>query len=157
MVTTCSAGDETFLKRLPMVASPCFNRISRQGPQRSVRDSRTFVLLAQTVPEVSALASQQPACIWSADLTTTWPSSPKHHANATASAPLIPTRAANSKQPMILGKTFCIALLVSVHPETPDGHSEVFELETRSFSSWQGNQGLARRRTSVRRTSKPAD
>jgi hypothetical protein len=43
-------------------------------------------------------------------------------------------------------------LLASVHPETPDGHSVVFRWETSNFSLWQGNQGVARRRTSVRRT-----
>jgi hypothetical protein len=47
--------------------------------------------------------------------------------------------------------------LVSFHPETPDAKLLVSNSETRIFSSWQGNQGIARRRTSVRRTSKPAD
>jgi hypothetical protein len=35
----------------------------------------------------------------------------------------------------------------SVHPETPDGYSLVFIWKTSNFSSWQGNQGVARRRT----------
>jgi hypothetical protein len=47
--------------------------------------------------------------------------------------------------------------LVSVHPETPDETLLVSNSETRDFSSWQGNQGVARRRTSVRRTNKPED
>jgi hypothetical protein len=47
--------------------------------------------------------------------------------------------------------------LSSIHPETPDGYSVVFIWETSNFSLWQGNQGVARTRTSVRRTSKPAD
>ena len=48
-------------------------------------------------------------------------------------------------------------LLTSVHPETPDETLLVSNLGTRDFSSWQGNRGVARRRTSVRRTSKPED
>jgi AraC family transcriptional regulator of adaptative response / DNA-3-methyladenine glycosylase II len=48
-------------------------------------------------------------------------------------------------------------ILGSVHPETPDETLSVSDLETRDFSSWQENQGIARRRTSVRRTSKPED
>jgi hypothetical protein len=47
--------------------------------------------------------------------------------------------------------------LGSVHPETPDETLLVSNSETRDFSSWQGNQGIARRRTQVRRTSKPED
>jgi len=47
--------------------------------------------------------------------------------------------------------------LSSFDPETPDVKLLVFNSETRDFSSWQGNQGVARRRTQVRRTSKPAD
>ena len=47
--------------------------------------------------------------------------------------------------------------LNSFHPETPDEKLTVFNSETRIFSSWQGNQEVARRRTSVRRTSKLAD
>jgi len=48
-------------------------------------------------------------------------------------------------------------VLIRFHPETPDVKLLVFNSETRDFSSWQGNQGIARRRTQVRRTSKPAD
>ncbi len=47
--------------------------------------------------------------------------------------------------------------LLSVHPETPDETLAVFDSERRHFSSWQGNRGVARRRTWVRRTSKPKD
>jgi len=47
--------------------------------------------------------------------------------------------------------------LVSVHPETPDVTLTVSNSERRHFSSWQGNRGFARRRTWVRRTSKPED
>ena len=49
------------------------------------------------------------------------------------------------------------SVLFSFHPETPDVKLLVFNSETRDFSSWQGNQGVARRRTQVRRTSKPED
>jgi len=52
---------------------------------------------------------------------------------------------------------FSAGISIRVHPETPDGHSSVFDLETRSFSSCQGNQELAVRRTSVSRTSRSAD
>jgi hypothetical protein len=45
--------------------------------------------------------------------------------------------------------------LVSFHPEPPDEKLLVSDSERRDFSSWQGNRGVARRRTSVRRTSKP--
>jgi hypothetical protein len=48
-------------------------------------------------------------------------------------------------------------VLFSFHPETPDEKLLVFNSESRIFSSWQGNQGVARRRTSVRRTSKLED
>ncbi len=45
-----------------------------------------------------------------------------------------------------------------VHGQTPDGHADVFKLETRRVSSWQGNHRLVRRHMDVRfRTSKPAD
>src|SRR5208283_5402671 len=47
--------------------------------------------------------------------------------------------------------------LFSVHPETSDESLAVFDSERRHFSSWQGNRGVARRRTYVRRTSKPKD
>jgi DNA-binding protein HU-beta len=47
--------------------------------------------------------------------------------------------------------------LNSVHPETPDETLLVSNSETRIFSSWQGNREVVRRRTSVRRTSKPED
>jgi len=50
-----------------------------------------------------------------------------------------------------------VLLIDSVHPETPDETLLVSNSETRDFSSWQGNRGVARRRTSVRRTSKPED
>jgi len=53
--------------------------------------------------------------------------------------------------------TVCERELLSFHPETPDVKLVVFNSVTRDFSSWQGNQGGARRRTLVRRTSKPAD
>jgi hypothetical protein len=46
--------------------------------------------------------------------------------------------------------------LDSAHPEIPDGHSEVSRLEMRIFVQDQEKQGLARRRTGVRRTSKTA-
>ncbi len=45
----------------------------------------------------------------------------------------------------------------SAHPETPDGQGEVFDLETSHFSQGQGNQGLERRRSALRRTIKSAD
>jgi hypothetical protein len=35
----------------------------------------------------------------------------------------------------------------SVHPETPDETLMVSNSETRDFSSWQGNQGVERRRS----------
>jgi hypothetical protein len=47
--------------------------------------------------------------------------------------------------------------LFTFHPESPDVKLLVFNSATRDFSSWQVNQGVARRRTQVRRTSKPAD
>ena len=46
-------------------------------------------------------------------------------------------------QSLALGK----ALLFSFHPDTPDEKLLVFNSEARIFSSWQGNQGVARRRT----------
>jgi len=49
------------------------------------------------------------------------------------------------------------SLLVSFHPETPDDKLVVSDSERGDFLFWQGNQGLERRRTSVRRTSKPVD
>jgi hypothetical protein len=47
--------------------------------------------------------------------------------------------------------------LTSVHPETPDETIVVSNPEMRDFSSWPGNQEVARSRTLVRRTSNPAD
>jgi ADP-heptose:LPS heptosyltransferase len=47
--------------------------------------------------------------------------------------------------------------LDSFHPETPDEKLLVSDSERRDFLSRQGNQGIARRRTSVRHTSKPED
>ena len=47
--------------------------------------------------------------------------------------------------------------LISVHPQTPDETLLVSNSETRDFPSWQGNRGVARGRTLVRRTSKPED
>ena len=47
--------------------------------------------------------------------------------------------------------------VASVHPETPDETLLFSNSEKRDFLSWQGNQGVVRRRTSVRRTSKPED
>ena len=47
--------------------------------------------------------------------------------------------------------------LSSFHPETPDVKLPVSNSERRDFSSWQGNQGIARRRTTVRRTRNPED
>jgi hypothetical protein len=41
---------------------------------------------------------------------------------------------------------------ISFHPETPDEKLFVFYSETSNFLSWPGNQGIVRRRTSVRRT-----
>jgi|GEM_PF-1015013 hypothetical protein len=41
------------------------------------------------------------------------------------------------------------ARTVVVHPETPDRTLAVSESKRRHFSSWQGNRGAARRRTSV--------
>jgi hypothetical protein len=40
----------------------------------------------------------------------------------------------------------------SFHPETPDEKQLVSDAESGDFFFWQGNQGIARRRTSVRRT-----
>jgi len=55
-------------------------------------------------------------------------------------------------------QALCIGYkLLSVHPEMPDGHSEVSRSEMRNFVQDQENQGVARRRTGVRRTSKSAD
>ena len=48
-------------------------------------------------------------------------------------------------------------MLISFHPETPDEKQLVSDSERKDFLSWQGNQGIARRRTSVRRTSKAED
>jgi hypothetical protein len=48
-------------------------------------------------------------------------------------------------------------LVISFHQETPDEKLAVSDSESGDFSSWQGNRGIARRRTSVRRTSKPED
>jgi len=42
-------------------------------------------------------------------------------------------------------------------PETPDKKLLVSDLESGDFFSWQGNRGVARRRTLVRRTSKAED
>ena len=41
-------------------------------------------------------------------------------------------------------------MLASVHPETPDKTLLVSNLERRDFSSWLGNRGVARRRTTYR-------
>jgi hypothetical protein len=46
--------------------------------------------------------------------------------------------------------------LISTHPEMPDGYQQVSRSEMRDFVQDQGKQGLARRRTGVRRTSKAA-
>jgi len=46
---------------------------------------------------------------------------------------------------------------ISCHPETPDEQLVVSVAESGDFFSWQGNQWLTRRRTSVRRTRKTAD
>ena len=48
-------------------------------------------------------------------------------------------------------------LLASSHPESRDGDGVVSRPAVINFPRGQGNQGLARRRTSVRRTSEPAD
>jgi hypothetical protein len=48
-------------------------------------------------------------------------------------------------------------VIVSSHPETMMRTTEVSDLETRYFLQVQGNQRVVRRRTFVRRTSKPAD
>jgi hypothetical protein len=47
--------------------------------------------------------------------------------------------------------------LISVHPEAPDGTLAVSNPESRDFSFWPGNRGLARKRTWVRCTRKPKD
>jgi hypothetical protein len=49
------------------------------------------------------------------------------------------------------------AFAASSHPETPDEKLLVSDSESGDLLSWQGNQGIARRRTEVRCTSKPAD
>src|SRR5208283_1677552 len=49
------------------------------------------------------------------------------------------------------------ASLGSFYPETPDEKQLVSDSERRAFLSRQGNQRIARRRTLVRRTSKPED
>jgi hypothetical protein len=46
-------------------------------------------------------------------------------------------------------------MLKSFHPETMDEKLFVFNSETSNFSSWPGNQGIARRRTSVRPQASP--
>jgi mutator protein MutT len=45
----------------------------------------------------------------------------------------------------------------SAHPEMKIGHESVSRSELSNFSLVQGNQGIARRRTKVRRTNNPAD
>jgi hypothetical protein len=45
----------------------------------------------------------------------------------------------------------------SFHPETPDEKLFVSDSESGDFFSWPENRVIARRRTSVRRTSKPED
>ena len=50
-----------------------------------------------------------------------------------------------------------IVLLPGVHPEIYYRHEIVSNSEMRNFSQDQGNQGIARRRMRIRRTSKPAD
>jgi hypothetical protein len=47
--------------------------------------------------------------------------------------------------------------LDSLHTETPGATILVSNSEASYFLSWQGNQGVSRRRTEVRRTSKHAD
>ena len=47
--------------------------------------------------------------------------------------------------------------IASFRPETPDVKLPVSVLESGDFFSWQGNRGVARRRTLVRRTSKTED
>ena len=41
----------------------------------------------------------------------------------------------------------CIKIITRAHPETPDGTLAVSNSKRRHFSYWQGNQGVARRRT----------
>jgi hypothetical protein len=55
------------------------------------------------------------------------------------------------------GHSIYLGILNSVHPETPDETLLVSNSETRDFLSWLGNRGVVRRRTLVRRTSKPED
>jgi len=57
----------------------------------------------------------------------------------------------------IFEKHLAVKELIVFHPETPDVKQSVSDSERKDFSSRQGNQGIARRRTSVRRTSKPED
>jgi hypothetical protein len=64
-------------------------------------------------------------------------------------------RARDEKSPAYIFRR--APLLVSYHPETPDMKLAVSELESGDFSFWQGNRGIARRRTTVRRTSKTED
>ena len=45
--------------------------------------------------------------------------------------------------------------LIGFHPESPDGNSAVFILETSNFLQGQGNQGFARRRTSYVAQARP--
>jgi len=47
--------------------------------------------------------------------------------------------------------------LDSVHPETPDEKQSVSCSESGDFFFWQGNRGVARRRTEVRRTRRLED
>jgi len=54
-------------------------------------------------------------------------------------------------------KYFSFIFISSFHPETPDEKLLVSASESGDFFSWQGNQGIARRRTLVRRTSKTED
>src|SRR6266568_6509250 len=49
----------------------------------------------------------------------------------------------------IYGKLGSGSTTASFHPETPDVKVAVSDLERRDFLSWQGNQGIARRRTTV--------
>jgi len=48
-------------------------------------------------------------------------------------------------------------MLTGFRPEAPDEKQLVSKSESGDFFSWQGNLGVARRRTPVRRTSKAED
>jgi len=62
-----------------------------------------------------------------------------------------------SETPMLDQSTLSKQKLDVCQQYTPVKKRMVSDLESGDFSSWQGNQGIVRRRTQVRRTNKPDD